>query len=288
MVESTSESNHSYILRTAKNYQSRHQRFSLWAEEDRNANAAKKCRELFLHFLSLRLSKYLQDNHSNMELLNEINLLDAGCGSGRDLKEFSRSDLAIPVEQTSCDCNNIFKNSRTCFNKPCYICDKLDAKDNVRSQNIQNVKTRATGFDVCHGFVEKCQEMGLNAVLEDFLSFFETLEQKEKSTSGLGRLYDQFHGIFALASLFHLPRLELQKVLKVFERHLHPEVGVLLTSIPSGNKDEVGSDGRWKLHISASEQINMLEQAGFKVIFQENLTIYNGSDWIVLISIPKQ
>lgn len=79
----------------------------------------------------------------------------------------------------------------------------------------------------------------------------------------------------------------MEKILNGFKRHLHPDVGVVFTSIPSGNRNEVGSDGRWKLHLSASEQIRMLEKAGFDVIFQENLTIYNGKDWIVLISVPK-
>ena len=73
-----------------------------------------------------------------------------------------------------------------------------------------------------------------------------------------------------------------------FKRYLHPKVGVLLTSIPSGNRDEEGSDGRWKLHIPKSEQISMIENAGFEVIFKDHISIYNGNDWIALISVPKQ
>ena len=76
-----------------------------------------------------------------------------------------------------------------------------------------------------------------------------------------------------------------QRSKQLFKQHLIPEVGVLLTSIPSGSKDELGSDGRWSLHISNAEQIQLIEEAGFKVLCQETISIYNGNDWVVLVSV---
>ena len=134
------------------------------------------------------------------------------------------------------------------------------------------------------GFVKNCQDMGLNVVLNDFVGFCQRLDENGDLDLSNG----QFDGIFTLASLFHLPKSELKKVLNGFKRHLHPKFGVLLTSIPGGTRDGKGSDGRWKLHIPASEQISILQDAGFEVIFQDHLSIYNGSDWVVLISVPKQ
>jgi len=284
MVESTSDAEQSYINNTAKNYQSRHQKFSSWAEEDRNAKPAKKCRELFLHFLSLRVLKYLQRDRIKFDTLREISILDAGCGSGRDLREFSKTYLSIPTIQYTAECEKLSDNNATCLNRPCHICDEIDLKEDTKFPKVQMLKIRGTGFDICPGFVKKCQEMGLNVILNDFVGFCQKLNEKDNPD-----LSDsQFHGIFTLASLFHLPKTELEKVFIGFKRHLHPKIGVLLTSIPCGNRDEEGSDGRWKLYIPASQQISMLENAGFEVIFQDNLSIYKGTDWVVLVSVPKQ
>ena len=85
--------------------------------------------------------------------------------------------------------------------------------------------------------------------------------------------------------MFHLPKQELLNVLRLFTKHLIPEVGVLLTSIPNGNMDELGSDGRWKLNISNAEQVHILQETGFKVLHQETVSIYNGNNWVVLVSV---
>ena len=283
-MESASDKDKSYINSTAKNYQSRHQKFSSWAEKDSNADPAKKCRELLLHFLSLRILKFSQKESLRDNTIQEISILDAGCGSGRDLRELSKIDISIPIIQNASDGQVILDGNVKCLNRYCHICDKVDLKEEATFTNIQTLKILGTGFDICPGFVETCQKMGLNVILNDFVGFCQNLDEK----GNLDLSSTQYHGIFALASLFHLPKTELEKVLDSFKRHLHPKVGVLLTSIPGGNKDKEGSDGRWKLHIPQSKQISILENAGFEVIFQDHLSIYNGTDWIVLISVPKQ
>jgi SAM-dependent methyltransferase len=53
-----------------------------------------------------------------------------------------------------------------------------------------------------------------------------------------------FDGIFANASLFHVPSRELQRVLRELHDALKPE-GVLFSSIPHGANQEGWSDGRY-------------------------------------------
>ena len=160
-----------------------------------------------------------------------------------------------------------------------YSCDKkfINLKE-ASAFTTRNIAINAIGFDVCPGFVEKCQRMGLNAELSDFITFFHNIEYKKK------HLHTRLHGIFALASLFHLPKQELASTLRLFHMHLLPEIGVLLTTIPKGSRDEIGSDGRWKLHIPKSEQTAILEKAGFKVDSQLSVTTFNLEDGLLVIT----
>ena len=144
-------------------------------------------------------------------------------------------------------------------------------------------KFEVIGFDTCAGFVTECRQKGLNVILSDFVSFFRDKKETSAEQSNRGN----YHAIFALASLFHLASDDLQVVLELFKKNLNPDVGVLLTSIPDGSKNQLGSDGRWKLHLSTTKQIELLENLGFEVLFKERLSIYNGNDWIVLISAVK-
>jgi SAM-dependent methyltransferase len=55
---------------------------------------------------------------------------------------------------------------------------------------------------------------------------------------------ENFDGVFANATLFHVPSQELPRVLRQLHTCLKPG-GVLLSSIPHGDDREGWSDGRW-------------------------------------------
>ena len=54
----------------------------------------------------------------------------------------------------------------------------------------------------------------------------------------------RFDGVFANASLFHVPSQELPRVLLELQETLKPR-GVLFSSNPRGNNEEGVSDGRY-------------------------------------------
>jgi 2-polyprenyl-3-methyl-5-hydroxy-6-metoxy-1,4-benzoquinol methylase len=74
----------------------------------------------------------------------------------------------------------------------------------------------------------------------------------------------QFDGIFANASLFHIPSQELVSVLKVLHHSLRPN-GILFSSNPRG--DQEGWSGQRYGHYMELENFeSYLAQAGFKVL----------------------
>ena len=83
---------------------------------------------------------------------------------------------------------------------------------------------------------------------------FLKLELKENS----------FDGIFANASLFHVPSQELPRILSELQYALRPE-GVLFTSNPRGNAE--GWQGqRYGYYMEFETNKVYLEQAGFKIV----------------------
>ena len=82
---------------------------------------------------------------------------------------------------------------------------------------------------------------------------------------GLALPQHAFDGIFANASLFHVPSLELPRILRELHSTLRPG-GVLFTSNPRGNHE--GWNGqRYGYYMQLQEHQNYLEQAGFEVIY---------------------
>ena len=74
----------------------------------------------------------------------------------------------------------------------------------------------------------------------------------------------KFDGIFANASLFHIPSQELVSVLKVLHHSLRPN-GILFSSNPRGNQE--GWSGQRYGHYMELENFEYyLAQAGFKVL----------------------
>ena len=72
----------------------------------------------------------------------------------------------------------------------------------------------------------------------------------------------RFDGIFANASLFHVPSQELQRVLLELFQTLKPR-GVLFSSNPRGNNEEGLSDDRYACFFDLDTWRDYVTSAGF-------------------------
>ena len=130
-----------------------------------------------------------------------FNILDFGCGPGRDLLTFQR------------------------------------------------LGHRPVGLDGSARFVEMARELtGCEVLQQDFLS--------------LDLPAARFDGIFANASLFHVPRQELPRVLRELRASLKPG-GVLFSSNPRGDDVEGWSGNRYGVHFRLATWRSLLTDAGF-------------------------
>jgi len=73
---------------------------------------------------------------------------------------------------------------------------------------------------------------------------------------------DHFDGVFANASLFHVPRQELPRVLTELNATLKPD-GVLMSSNPRGQDDEGWHRNRYGVFHSLESWRTFMTQAGF-------------------------
>lgn len=73
----------------------------------------------------------------------------------------------------------------------------------------------------------------------------------------------RFDGIFANASLFHVPRSELPRVLRELRATLKPQ-GVLFASNPRGNNEEGWNRGRYGVYHDLESWRGFLAAAGFE------------------------
>jgi SAM-dependent methyltransferase len=110
---------------------------------------------------------------------------------------------------------------------------------------------KATGLDGCENFVQMARDFSKCDVLhQDFISL--NLESN---------IYD---GIFANASLFHVPSTELLRVLKELRDSLKDN-GILFSSNPRGNEE--GWNGqRWGHYMELDTYREFLELAGFSLV----------------------
>lgn len=72
----------------------------------------------------------------------------------------------------------------------------------------------------------------------------------------------RFDGVFANASLFHVPSQELPRVLLELHQTLKPR-GVLFSSNPRGNNEEGFSDGRYACFFDFDTWRDYMISAGF-------------------------
>ncbi|MBL4889827.1 MAG: class I SAM-dependent methyltransferase [Candidatus Lindowbacteria bacterium] len=73
-----------------------------------------------------------------------------------------------------------------------------------------------------------------------------------------------FDGIFANASLFHIPSQELPRVLTELHNALRPE-GILFSSNPRGT-NELWQGNRYGHYMECPKSVQYLEEAGFEVV----------------------
>jgi len=84
----------------------------------------------------------------------------------------------------------------------------------------------------------------------------------EQDFLGLKLPAGHFNGIFANASLFHVPSLQLPRVLKELHAALKPD-GVLFSSNPRGNNEEGWNRGRYGVYHDLESWRAFVEAAGF-------------------------
>jgi SAM-dependent methyltransferase len=107
----------------------------------------------------------------------------------------------------------------------------------------------ATGLEGCASFVEMARSgTGCEVLHQDFLS--------------LDLPAETFDGVFANASLFHVPSAELPRVLRELHATLKPR-GALFSSNPRGNDEEGWSSGRYGAWHSLPAWQRYLRDAGF-------------------------
>lgn len=107
----------------------------------------------------------------------------------------------------------------------------------------------AIGLDGCANFAEMARShSGCEVWHQDFLK--------------LDLPASSFDGIFANASLFHVPSRELPRVLRQLHSALKTS-GVLFSSNPRGNNEEGWRNGRYGVYHDLAAWRSLLTQAGF-------------------------
>eukprot|EP00931_Biecheleriopsis_adriatica_P069851 TRINITY_DN43662_c0_g1_i1.p1 TRINITY_DN43662_c0_g1~~TRINITY_DN43662_c0_g1_i1.p1 ORF type:complete len:669 (-),score=113.73 TRINITY_DN43662_c0_g1_i1:166-2028(-) len=211
----TLESISAYSCCTAQAYADSVQAFAAMAA---NQPGAPSARNLFLQAVHAGFPECMPA---------QLRLLDAGCGSGRDLESFKRIG---------------------------YACE---------------------GFDPCDNFVKAATAASCCTV---HCCHFENLD-----------LPQRFHGIFCMASLYHVPRSRLVASLQNLSRHL-VQGGALLVTIPRGPPylDRQEPDGRWINFMAAEDVIKHINLVSDLSILHlvDDFKIYSGS-WILAIAQKK-
>jgi len=110
---------------------------------------------------------------------------------------------------------------------------------------------QAIGLEGCPEFAAMVRAEGLNVWEQDFLN--------------LDLPAARFDGIFANATLFHIPSRELPRVLKQFHATLKPR-GVLFSSNPRGENEEGWFDGRYCVYHDLAAWRGFMTAAGFEEI----------------------
>jgi SAM-dependent methyltransferase len=137
---------------------------------------------------------------------------------------------------------------------------------------FKNLGHRPTGLDGCEEFCKMAREYSGCSVLCQRFSHLQLVK-------------DSFDGIFANASLFHVPSYQLPSVLATCQRCLRPG-GVLFTSNPRG--DAEGWQGsRYGNFMEFEKSKSVLQQAGFTIIdhyYRPEGQPRNRQPWLAIVS----
>jgi SAM-dependent methyltransferase len=116
-------------------------------------------------------------------------------------------------------------------------------------RHFRSLGHNAVGLDGSKEFVAMARSYsGCEVLHQDFLAM--VLPQS------------RFDGVFANASLFHVPSQELPRILLELRETLRPR-GVLFCSNPRGNNEEGFSDGRYSCFFDLDTWRNYVRAAGF-------------------------
>ena len=132
----------------------------------------------------------------------------------------------------------------------------------------------ALGIEPCASFVRIARARHADVVQADAEALM--LDEESGECSLLAGV-EAFDGIFCLASLFHVPRDRLPRVVAALRAHLRPG-GVLMTTFPCGEAANArGPDGRWITAMPLRQHEELVRAAGFECVdTDERLAIYNG------------
>jgi len=118
--------------------------------------------------------------------------------------------------------------------------------------HFQSLGHVAVGLDGCHAFCEMARRYtGCEVLEQDFLS--------------LDLPAARFDGVFANASLFHVPAADLPRVLRELRDALEPR-GVLFSSNPRGNNEEGWHGERYGCYWDLEHWRALVIAAGFEEI----------------------
>jgi SAM-dependent methyltransferase len=156
-------------------------------------------------------------------------ILDAGCGSGRDLKVF------------------IDRGYQACG---------IDA-----SASLVEISKRYSGAKCTIGRIEEVADIS------------------------------RYDGIWACASLLHLPKEDLESVLHRFQTAL-VSGGTLFASVQEGDGEQTAPDGRFFARYQLDEFVKAVEVANFSVdkawLTEDTLCRSKANNWInILATVPK-
>lgn len=108
------------------------------------------------------------------------------------------------------------------------------------------------GLDGCEAFVDMARSLtGCEVLHQDFLA--------------LNLPAERFDGVFANASLFHVPSAHLPRVLREIREALKPR-GVLFCSNPRGQNEEGWSGSRYGVYHDLAGFRGHCEPAGFELV----------------------